>query len=196
MTDAHSNLFFKVNRIKYRGPDSKIGKTCRIRQPELFSIGKNSIIDDFAYVSCQLQIGHFSHIGSHSSIIGGPKAKVFIGDFVNIAPGVRMAAGMNDYYKGGLVGPAIPDEYSGMAILDPIEIADHCLFGFNVCVLAGVKLPEGVAVGANSLLKPDMQYNPWTVYAGTPAKEVGIRYRYDILDQAQKLMWNVKEGKL
>jgi len=61
--------------------------------------------------------------------------------------------------------------------------------------LAGVKLPEGVAVGAHSLLKP-MEYKPWTVYAGVPAREVGVRNGVMIKQQAMKLMKDVESGKL
>ena len=189
------NMFFKLTRCKLRGKDSIIGRTVRIRHPDLFSIGMNSIIDDFTYVSSQLQVGNFTHVGAGAHIIGGKKAKVFIGDFVNIAPGVSMAAGQNDYYGGDLVGPAIPKGYGGEPILEPVEIGDHCLLGFNVSVLAGVKLPEGVAVGAYSLLKP-MAYKPWTVYAGVPAREVGTRNGVMIKQQAMKLMKDVESGKL
>ena len=190
------NMFFKLTRCKLRGKDSIIGRTVRIRHPDLFSIGMNSIIDDFTYVSSQLQVGNFTHVGAGAHIIGGKKAKVFIGDFVNIAPGVSMAAGQNDYYGGDLVGPAIPEQYGGLAILDSIEIADHCLLGFNVVILAGVKLPEGVAVGANSLLKSNIRYKPWTVYAGNPLRELGPRAGKRIKAQADKLIKDVEEGRL
>jgi len=190
-----ANIFNTLFMVKVRGKDSIIGKTVRIRRPETFRIGRNSIVDDFTYISCQVRIGRYTHVGAGAHFIGGKKAKITIGDFCNIAPGCNIAAGQNDYSGGGLVGPAIPKGYGGEPILEPVEIGDHCLLGFNVSVLAGVKLPEGVAVGAYSLLKP-MEYKPWTVYAGVPAREVGVRNGVMIKQQAMKLMKDVESGKL
>lgn len=189
------NIFCKMNRVAYRGKDSIIGNTVRIRRPELFVIGRNSIVDDFAYLSCRIEIGSFSHIGAHSCMIGGAKTGVKIGNFVNIAPGCSIAAGQNNYYGGGLCGPAIPEGYGSKPILGAVEIGDHCLIGFGVSILAGVYLPEGVAVGAHSLLKP-MNYKPWTVYAGVTCKEIGKRDGQMMKAQAELLMQDVKDGKL
>jgi galactoside O-acetyltransferase len=190
-----TNIYRNLHEISHRGALSIIGKTVRIRRPELFSIGRNSIIDDHAYISCGLKIGQFTHVGAQACFIGGEKAYVEIGDFCNIAPGCKIAAGQNDYYKGGLVGPAIPKGYGSTSYTAPVKIGDHCLLGFNVSILAGVHLPEGVAIGANSLLKP-MKYRPWGIYCGTPAKEIGVRLNKDILAQAEKLMKDVESGKL
>jgi len=190
-----TNIFNDISKVKYLGQNTIIGQTVRIRRPEMFMIGRNSIIDDFTYISCKLKVGMFTHIGSGSHIIGGSKAKVTIGNFVNIAPGCNIAAGQNNYSGGGLVGPAIPEEYGASSELKPVDIGDHCLLGFNVSILAGVRLPEGVAVGAYSLLKP-MKYKPWTIYAGIPAKEIGKRNKSLIKRQQNKLLKAIEGGRL
>ena len=42
-----SNIFFDIKKLKKCGNNVTIGKTVRIRYPELVSIGDNVIIDDF-----------------------------------------------------------------------------------------------------------------------------------------------------
>jgi len=194
--NENTNIFGGIDKIKSRGKDSIIGKTCRIRRPESFEIGRNSIVDDHTYISTQLKIGDFTHIGSGAHIIGGADAKVTIGNFVNIAPGCNIAAGMNDYLGGSLCGPAIPKGYGGKAITKPVKISNHCLIGFSVSILAGVELPEGVAIGAHSLVKPG-KYKPWTVYAGCPKlKEIKARNGSLIKSMAERIIRDVKEVKL
>ena len=185
------NIFYEI-KSKHMGVDAIIGKTVRIRCPKRFRIGRNSIIDDFTYISCRLHIGSFTHIGSGTHIIGGREGKVTIGNFVNIAPGCNIASGQNDYRGGDLVGPAIPERCGGKAELAPVVIGDHCLFGFNVSVLPGVKLPEGVAIGAHSLVKP-MKYKPWTLYADCPKlKEIGPRDNTLIKKREKKILEYVR----
>ena len=185
------NIFFDKKDLKYCGKNVIIGKTVRIRKPYLVSIGDNVIIDDFTYIPCELDIGNYTHIGANTTFIGGP-GKVTIGSFVNIAPGCQIVTGSNDYRGGGLVGPTIPEEYVGEAIIDPIIIDDHVLLGCQVIILPGVYLPEGVAIGAMTLIKPKT-YKPWTLYAGNPAKDIGNREKALMKRQAKKLLEKVVE---
>lgn len=160
------NLFFDKKDLKYCGNNVIIGKTVRIRKPEEVIIGDHVIIDDFTYIPCALEIGDYTHIGANCSMVGG-SGKIKIGSFVNIAPSCQLVTGSNDYKGGGLVGPTIPEEYKGKAIIEPIEIGDFVLLACNTTILPGVKLPEGVATGAFTLLNKQ-QYNSWTLYIGIP----------------------------
>ena len=45
------NIFFDLKKLKHIGKNVIIGKTVRIRRPELVEIGDNTIIDDFCYIS-------------------------------------------------------------------------------------------------------------------------------------------------
>ena len=57
------NIFFDESKLK-RGSNVIIGKTVRIRYPELVEIGDNVIIDDFTYISteCRFMIGSTFHL--------------------------------------------------------------------------------------------------------------------------------------
>jgi galactoside O-acetyltransferase len=128
-------------------------------------------------------------------MIGGAEAKIKIGNFVNIGPNCCFVGGQNNYRGGELVGPAIPKDYGGKSEIEPIIIDDHVLIGCNVVILPGVHLPEGVSVGAFSLLKKEV-YKPWTLYAGIPARELGKRDGKKIKEQAEKLLEDVEKGIL
>ncbi len=180
------NLFFDRKDLKYCGENVIIGKTVRIRKPHLVSIGDNVIIDDFTYIPCAMEIGDYTHIGANNTFIGGP-GSVKIGSFVNIAPGCQIVTGSNDYRGGGLVGPTIPAEFLGDAVIEAIIIGDHCLLACQTIVLPGAVLPEGLATGAMSLVKGGT-YKAWTLYAGIPCVEIGKRDGTKMLHDAEILM--------
>jgi galactoside O-acetyltransferase len=184
------NIFFDKKDLKYCGENVIIGKTVRIRKPHLVSIGDNVIIDDFTYIPCGLEIGSYTHIGANNTFIGGA-GFITIGSFVNIAPGCQIVTATNSYVGGGLVGPAIPSEYSGDAIVEEVSIGDHVLIGCQTIILEGSQIPEGMATGAMSLIKKKI-YKPWTLYAGIPAKEISLRDGFLIKSQAEKLLTKVR----
>ena len=63
------NLFFDIDKLKKKGKNVIIGKTVRIRYPELVEIGDNVIIDDFTYISTQLVLhSYFQLLGGNASI--------------------------------------------------------------------------------------------------------------------------------
>ena len=57
---------------------------------------------------------------------------------------------------------------NGGIVHQKVVIGDHCWLGNNVVVLPGVKLGEGVVVGANSVVTKS--FPSCTVVGGTPAK--------------------------
>ena len=181
------NIFTDLSKIAYRGTDVIIGKTVRFRKPERVRIGSHSIVDDFTYISCGLTIGQYTHIGAGGVLIGGT-AHITVGNFVNIAPGCRIIAASNNFTEGGLVGPTIPPEFSGEAIIGDITIDDHALFGTGTVILPGSHIPEGLSTGAMTLITSNMKLEPWTLYIGTPARAIKKRESVSILESARNLL--------
>lgn len=180
------NLFIDLKELAYLDDSAIVGKTVRIRKPARVHIRAGSIIDDFTYISCGLSVGAYTHIGASGVLIGGD-AHITIGDFVNIAPGCRLIAASNDFTDGGLTGPTIPPAYATESITQDITVADHVLLGANVVVLPGTEIPEGLAAGAATLLTPDMDLEPWTLYVGQPARPIRSRASAAILEAAARL---------
>lgn len=178
------NIFFDEKLIKKRGKNVIIGKTVRIRYPELVELGDNVIIDDFCYISTGLKMGNFCHISAGCSIVGGKDARVEFGDFSTIAPNVVLVAGSDDY-RSGISSVSVPREYRGRLEIGNITIGKHCIIGSTSTVLPNVVLHEGSALGSHSLAKKNLA--AWTLYAGIPARVIAPRKKQEILLLEKKL---------
>ena len=55
--------------------------------------------------------------------------------------------------------------------------------------MPGVTLAEGSVIGSNSLLTTDTE--PWTVYAGSPARPIKQRTKGKIYEYAKELGYEV-----
>ena len=172
------NIFFDRTQLRRCGANVIIGKTARIRYPELVEIGDNVIIDDFTYISTALVLDHHVHIAAGAKIIGGRSASVRFGAFSTLAPNVVLAAGSDDYLAG-IATPLIPREYKGDPVIGAITIGRHCIVGAGTVILPNVTLHEGAAIGALSLVKSDL--DAWTLYAGIPARPLQKRDHSKIL---------------
>jgi len=175
----NDNIFFNVSDLKKCGKNVVIGKTVRIRYPELVEIGDNVIIDDFCYISTALKVSSNVHISSGCKIIGGKKALVSFGEFSTLAPNVVIAAGSDDYLSG-IATPMVPVEYKGNFKVGSVSVGKHCIVGANSTILSDVILDTGASVGANSLVKNSLK--PWLLYAGIPVREIKDRDMKEILN--------------
>ena len=127
---SDENILFDVSRLKRRGRNVIIGRTVRIRYPELVELGDNVILDDFTYISTRLTVADNVHIASGCKLIGGQKASVSFKSFSTLAPGVVLAAGSDDY-RAGIATPMVPDEFKGAMEVGHIAIGRHSIVGAN-----------------------------------------------------------------
>lgn len=179
------NIFFDKSKLKHCGKNVIIGKTVRIRYPELVEIGDNSILDDFMYISAALKIGKYVHISAGCHIIGGRDSYVEMDDFSSLAPNVVLAAGSGDY-TNGLITACVPLETRGSVDIGKIYIGRHSVIGANSVVLPNVTFGEGSAMGALSLASKNLE--PWTLYAGNPIKKIRSRNKDEIMRLEQILI--------
>lgn len=180
------NLFFDLKKLKSCGQNVIIGKTVRIRYPELVEIGNNVIIDDFTYISTSLKLFDRVHISAGCKIIGGQKAYVEMNEFSTLAPNVVLSAGSDDY-SAGIATPLVPLRYKGNAVIGNIILGKHCIVGAASVVLPNVKFLDGACVGALSLVNKNLE--EWTLYAGIPAKTIRKRDK-DGIQQLEKEFLN------
>ncbi len=184
------NIFFDISRLKYCGKNVIIGKTVRIRYPELVIIGDNCIIDDFTYISTALELSANVHISSGTKIIGGRNAFVKFDEFSTTAPNVVLSAGSDDYMDG-IATPMVPLEFKAQAIIGNIILGRHCIVGSGSVILPNVRFKDGACVGALSLVKSDLE--EWTLYAGIPAKKIKKRNKESILDLENRFKATIDE---
>jgi len=178
-----SNLYFDLHRLKACGQNVIIGLAVRIRYPEIVEIGDNVIIDDFCYISTGLKLHSNVHIASGCKIIGGRSASVEMRPYSTLAPNVVLAAGSDDYI-GGIATPMVPLEPKGNYEVGKILIGRHSIVGENSVVLRNVTFGEGACLGALSFAKDDL--DPWTLYAGIPARAIKPRAKEKILSLESK----------
>ncbi|HEY5316110.1 MAG TPA: acyltransferase [Pirellulales bacterium] len=172
------------------GDDVQIGEFVVIKQPQLIELGSHVAIDSFVYISTALQVGSYVHVAPMVTIIGGKDSKLVLEDFSGLSAGCRIVCGSDDFVRGtGLTNPTVPEGYHGRIKCTTIVIERHAIIGTNCVILPGVRIGEGAAVGACSLVKSNLQ--PWTIYAGVPAVEVGRRRKETILEMEAKLWADV-----
>jgi len=123
-----SNIFFDLQQLGHCGKNVIIGRTVRIRYPELVRIGDNCIIDDFTYISTALDLEEYVHIAAGCKVIGGRKCTVRMGPFSTLAPNVVLSAGSDDY-RAGIATPFVPEKYKGKVEYGDINIGRHCIVG-------------------------------------------------------------------
>lgn len=179
---------FDTSALNKVGKDVFISSLASIVRPELISLGNHVAIDPYLHCTTKLEIGDYVHISSHVSIIGGKKGFLKMGNFTNIATGGRIICGSDEFKGLGIVStPNLPEEFRDNLIIEPIIFEDFANTGANVTILPGVILPQGVVIGACSLVQRKDKLKPWTIYAGNPLREISERPKEKILHYAQEL---------
>ena len=182
----NENIFFDLGQLKNCGKNVIIGKTVRIRYPELVEIGNNVIIDDFTYISTALKLHSNVHISAGCILIGGKNAYIEMKEFSTLAPNVVLSAGSDDYLSG-IATPMVPMKYKGNAKIGKIILNKHCIVGAGSVVLPNVVFNEGACLGALSLANKSLE--EYSLYAGIPAKFIKTRNKKEIIE-LEKLLKN------
>ena len=162
------NIFFDKSQLKHCGKNVIIGKTVRIRKPEECIIGDNVIIDDFAYISCSIEIGNNCHISSHVSISGGD-GKFIMGNYSTLSSHCSIHCASSDYSEISLDLPSVPKELQFGGVVENVTIGSFVTVGSHSTILPGVFIPDGVSFGAFSLINKK-DYKNWSLYVGIPSK--------------------------
>jgi acetyltransferase-like isoleucine patch superfamily enzyme len=160
----------------------------RIRHPEFFEIGDDSIVDDFSYFSTRVRIGRCSHIASGCSVAGGRDRQFMLGDFSSLSSGVKIWCASDDFVNDVVtIVPADAGPIKEHFIEGDVTFASCTAVGANTVVMPGNHVPEGTVIGALSFVPPGFAFEPWAVYAGIPIRRIGGRNRASVTAQAELL---------
>ena len=167
--------------------DNKIFPLAKLAYPENIVWGHNVIIDDFVFIVSKrrTRLGNYVHIASFASITGGGDCS--IGDYSTLSSGVRIFTGTEDISGASLLGAAIPAPFR-VAIRSLVEIGKHCMVGANSVILPGVFMPDGVVIGAMSLVLQNTTLLPWSIYAGSPVRFLRARPKERVLELEEALL--------
>lgn len=159
--------------FKHMGENLLISDKCSIYNAKNISLGDNTRVDDFCILSAGeggIEIGNYVHIACFSVIIG--KGKVIMKDFSGLSSRVAVYSSSDKYDGSFMTNPCLPDFVTNTIHAD-VEIGKHVVIGSGSTVLPGVKLADGCAVGAMSLV--NKTESEAYILAGVPAKRVKKR---------------------
>ena len=138
---------------------------------ENICIGDHVRIDDFCVLSGNIQIGSYVHISSYTSLIAGNKG-IYVGDFATISLKCSIFSKSDDFSGMAMTNPMVPDKYRHIDEGEVI-LSKYVIVGTGSVILPNVTLGEGVAIGAMSLVKENIE--PWVICAGIPCKVIKNR---------------------
>ncbi|ETI69199.1 acyltransferase [Neobacillus vireti] len=163
----------ELRKLKFAsvGNNVLISRKSSIYNPEKINIGSNVRIDDFCILSGVIIIGSYVHIAAYSALYGGEKG-ITIQNFANISSKITIYSISDDYSGKSMTNPMIPDKYKNIQS-EEVVIERHVILGSGSVVLPGVKLREGSAFGAMTLINRSSE--PWSINAGIPFKKINER---------------------
>ena len=176
---------FNYSSLGACGQDVIIAPNAEIRRPHLVKIGSHVSIDHGFYCTSKMEIGDYIHIAPYTTVIGGEPGLLRMAHFSGIAAGSRVVCVSDEYNGEGLVGPIVPKQYRDKSIVAPVIFEMFACVGTNVVMLPGVTLAEGSVVAACSLITQSTE--PWTVYAGVPARAVKRRPKEKMIEAAKAM---------
>ncbi len=173
-----------------------VSPNVRIRVPDSFEIGPNSIVDDYCYFSTRVRIGDWSHVASGCSVAGGPERLFSLGGFSSLSSGVKVWCTSDDFANDLVtIVPAELGEIKENLISGDVTFGDCTAVGANSVVMPANDVPEGVAIGALSFVPPGFAFEPWTVYAGTPIRAIKPRNRDGVLRQLERFQERLRASR-
>lgn len=165
------------------GKDVRISDKASIYGASRIHLGDHVRIDDFCVLSAGaggIEIGNHVHIAVYTSLIGA--GRIVLQDFCNLSSRVSVYSSSDDYSGEFMTNPMVPAEFTGVTSA-PVIFEQHVIVGSSSVILPGVRLSEGVAIGALSLVNRDCA--AFGIYAGQPARRLKERRR-DLLALAQQ----------
>lgn len=170
--------FLTDSQLKHLGFAS-LGHDVQISERAVFYncskivIGSNVRIDDFAVISAGeggIQIGNFVHISIFCSLMGADQ--ITLANFAGLSSRVSIYSSNDDYTGEFMTNPTVPSALRNVKQA-PVKLEKHVIVGSGSIILPGVTIGRGAAVGALSLVNKNC--DPFTVYAGSPARRIGSR---------------------
>lgn len=150
-----------VARIPFHTPRLLFYR-CAIRVGEGSSILMKTTLRGF-----RITVGKGCVINT-GAVLDGRGAPLTLGDFVDVAPYVKVWTLDHD-----------PNSADHASRARPVTIGDYVWLSSGCTVLPGVSLGNGCVVAAGAVVTKDVA--PWTIVAGVPARPIGQRREQPVL---------------
>lgn len=165
-----------------------VSPNSRIRHPEFFEIGEDSIVDDYCYFSTRVRIGICSHIASGCTLGGGGNFLFQMGDYSSLSAGVTVWCASDDFVND--IVTILPEDIGSIktnVTAGDVIMGNYTAVGANSVIMPKNRIPVGTVIGALSFVPPAFEFKPWSVYAGIPVRFICGRNRENVLAQVEKL---------
>ncbi|MFT4712804.1 MAG: acetyltransferase-like isoleucine patch superfamily enzyme [Candidatus Azotimanducaceae bacterium] len=182
-TEYYTELELRNAGFKTVGENVQIAKNCTIVGESNIDIGDNVRIDSYTSIIAIgdgfVELGSYIHIGSHSYL--GASRGIIFKDFTGLSQGVKIYSQSDDYSGEHMTNPTVPSEYTG-GTQGTVTLEKHVIIGSNTVILPCLKIGEGSAVGAQSLVVKSL--DEWGLYVGVPVKKIKDRTKTLLEKQA------------
>lgn len=171
--------------LKKYGNNVLISRYARIYNPGNISIGNNVRIDDFCILSSGTEpfiLEDYIHISAGVYIYG--QNGFHMKSFSNVSSGTKIFTQSDTFDGDFLIGPMVPLEHRNV-YGSSLIIEKHVIIGTSSVILPEAVIEEGVAIGANSLVKTHCK--AWSIYAGSPVKYIKMRSK-EILEKEKMIL--------
>lgn len=128
------------------------------------------------------KIGKFCSLGSNIITLSGTHPTR---NWVSTSPAFHSESLKKNglYYEGYINFSTLKKTKNNFSI----EIGNDVWIGDNVIFISGIKIGNGVIIGAGSVVTKDVQ--PYSVVVGVPAKEIRKRFSEEEIKFLEKLKW-------
>jgi len=169
----NKNFFLNSDDLKKIG--IKCGKNCTIHSTANISNFKNLILGDNVRIDAfcnlittkKIFIKSYVHVGSYSLLYAN-KRIIMLEKFSGLSAGTQIYTNTDDYLGNHFYGPFNKNKNSGKS--SKIIIGKYAIVGSNSVILPGSQIPEGVIVGALSVVSHKLK--SWGIYKGHPAQYI------------------------
>jgi len=155
-----------------------------IHKPKLIRAKRNLSVEKHSYQNGNLKvrgktkvhIGSYCAFGKNISIMSENHDKRFIS-----MQGLFYKSMFGTPHPGNQIFPN-PFKTKG-----PITIGSDVWIGDNSLILSGVTIGHGAIVAAGSIVTRNV--SPYSIVAGSPAKEIKMRYKSEIISSLLSIKW-------
>jgi len=128
-------------------------------------IGDSFYIGKFSQIECDAEIGNYVMFGNRVALVGR-----YDHNYQQLGVPVRLSISIRD------------KNYDWKGNDDKVVIEDDVWVGYGTIILSGVRIGKGSIIAAGSIVTKDVE--PFSIYAGVPAKRMGNRFSSE--DDLQK----------
>ena len=153
--------------LKSYGSNVLISRNASIYSPDTITLGNSVRIDDFCILSGTISLGNHVHISAYSALYG--RFGIKLDDYTGLSPRCTLFSAMDDFSGEFLIGPMV-DESKTNVTGGLIHIKKYSQIGAGSIIFPKVTIDEGVAIGAMSLVKHNLE--GWSIYAGIPVRRI------------------------